>query len=41
VVEKIVEFRRRILAEPPLQRNEPEPAPRGLAREIPFPAGKS
>jgi len=41
VVEKIVEFRRRVLAEPPLQRNEPEPAPRGLAREIPFPAGKS
>jgi hypothetical protein len=41
VVEKIVEFRRRILAELPFQMNEPEPAPRGLAREIQFPAGKS
>ena len=41
VVEKIVEFRRRILAELPFQMNEPGPAPRGLAREIQFPAGKS
>jgi flagellar protein FlbD len=41
VVEKIVEFRRRILAELPFQTAAPGPSAPSAVREIPFPAGKS
>ncbi|MGD0963651.1 MAG: flagellar FlbD family protein [Candidatus Acidiferrales bacterium] len=41
VVEKIVEFRRRILAELPFQMENPGPSAPNAARQIQFPAGKS
>jgi flagellar protein FlbD len=41
VVERIVEFRRRILAELPFQMAAAEPAGPGIVRHIQFPAGKS
>ena len=41
VVEKIVEFRRRILAELPLRLLPPGPLSSKLMRQIPFPAEKS
>jgi flagellar protein FlbD len=41
VVEKIVEFRRRVLAELPFQTSSAGPAAPSVARQIQFPAGKS
>jgi flagellar protein FlbD len=41
VVEKIVEFRRRILAELPWQAAAAGPSAPAVIRPVPFPAGKS
>jgi flagellar protein FlbD len=41
VVDKIVEFRRRILAELPFQMFSSGPSAPSVVRQIPFPAGKS
>ena len=41
VVEKIVEFRRRVLAELPFQMSSAGPSAPSVARQIQFPAGKS
>jgi flagellar protein FlbD len=41
VVDKIVEFRRRILTDLPFQMGNPGPSAPSMARQIQFPAGKS